>query len=204
MPQIFARPEKSSSLKSGEKLRQPHSLSAFMFLPDRVSFQNQEPDETIVLLLRKHWVTNISWLFTGFILLIIPLTFFPFLIINNLLASLTPPAIRLITLVWYLFTASFILVNFLLWYFTISIVTTERILDIDFINLLNKKLAETRLSKVVDVTQKSGGFLEAFFDFGNVIVQTAGAEQVFLFEKVPMPQQIVRIINQLLERQEEA
>jgi len=44
---------------------------------------------------------------------------------------------------------------------------------------------------------------QAFFDYGNVIVQTAGTEPVFLFQSVPKPQQIVRIIHQLLERQEE-
>jgi len=94
-------------------------------------------------------------------------------------------------------------VNFLIWYFTVSIVTTERILDIDFLNILQKKVAETRLSKVEDVTQKSGGFFEAFFDYGNVYVQTAGREPYFLFESVPKPQQVVRIVNELLERKEE-
>ncbi|OGG03944.1 hypothetical protein A2W14_05760 [Candidatus Gottesmanbacteria bacterium RBG_16_37_8] len=203
MPEIFVSPDSSHApIKTGN-LNKPHPLSAFMFMPDGISFENQEPDETIVLLLRKHFITNLSWLFISFILLLIPITFFPFIVINNLIPQLPLAFFRLVTPVWYLFTASYILVNFLMWYFTISIVTTERILDIDFINLLNKKVAETRLTKVEDVTQRTGGFMEAFFDYGNVIVQTAGAEAVFLFHAVPKPQQVVRIINQLLEREEE-
>ena len=174
-----------------------------MYWPAGINFENQEQDKTIVLLLRKHFVTNLPWLFTSLILLLIPLTFFPFVVINNLIPQLPIAFFRLVSPVWYLFTGSYILVNFLMWYFTISIVTTERFLDIDFINLLNKKVAETRLSKVEDVTQRSGGFFEAFFDYGNVIIQTAGTEPVFLFQSVPKPQQVVRIINQLLEREEE-
>ena len=194
MPEIFNSSSSSSS---------PNPLSAFMFMPERVSFENQEPDESIVLLLRKHFITNIPWLFTTLILILIPLTFFPFIILNSLIPQVPVSIFRLITPVWYLLTASYVLVNFLMWYFTISIVTTERILDIDFINLLNKKVAETRLSKVEDVTQRSGGFFEAFFNYGNVIIQTAGSEPFFLFQSVPNPQQVVRIINQLLEREEE-
>ncbi|OGG17148.1 hypothetical protein A3D78_03720 [Candidatus Gottesmanbacteria bacterium RIFCSPHIGHO2_02_FULL_39_14] len=203
MPEIFVSPASPQTPKANGKVNSPNPLSAFMFMPQGVSFENQEQDETIVLLLRKHFITNLPWLFISVVLLLIPVTFFPFVVINNLIPQLPIAFFRLVAPVWYLFTGSYILVNFLMWYFTISIVTTERILDIDFINLLNKKVAETRLSKVEDVTQRSGGFFEAFFDYGNVIVQTAGTEPVFLFQSVPKPQQIVRIIHQLLERQEE-
>lgn len=76
-------------------------------------------------------------------------------------------------------------------------------IDIDFINILNKKIAETRISKIEDVTQRSGGFLMAFFDYGNVIVQTAAMEQAFQFHLVPHPQKVVTIINQLMGKEEE-
>lgn len=205
MPEIFVSPKPKPKPVSDPprpvKLQNP--LSAFMFMPDGISFENQEPDETIVLLLRKHFITNFPWLITTVILLLIPVTFIPFIIINNFIPFFPPVFYQFISPVWYLFTASYILVNFLVWYFTISIVTTERILDIDFINLLQKKVAETRLSKVEDVTQRVGGFIEAFFDYGNVYVQTAGREPVFLFNSVPAPHQVVKIINQLLDREDD-
>lgn len=215
MPDIFVSPNTrlprsggilpvNSSGQPPTNNRSSHNpFASFMFMPDGVSFENQEPDETIILFLRKHFITNLPWIFMSLILFIIPLTVFPFLIINNLLTLFPVSFFNLITPVWYLFSFSYFLVNFLTWYFTISIVTTERILDIDFINVLHKKVAETRLSKVEDVTQKSGGFFEAFFDYGNVYVQTAGTESNFLFDEVPRPQQVVRIVNQLLERLEE-
>ena len=209
MPDIFVSPRKKGRTdKKAEKLSpvkklQPNPLAAFMFMPEGVSFETQEPDETIVLLLRKHFITNFPWILTSVILILIPLTIFPVIIANNLIPQFSPTLFQIVSLVWYLFTLSYILVNFLLWYFTISIATNERILDIDFINLLNKKLAETRISRVEDVTQRTGGVFEAFFDYGNVIVQTAGTDPVFQFQSVPKPQEVVRIINQLVEREEE-
>src|SRR3989344_8208568 len=186
MPQIFSSSLKGKPAKTAsDKSRSPNSLSAFMFLPDNIKFESQEPDETIVLLLRKHWITNLSWILTTVLLILIPVTIFPLIVINNLIPQLGSSHISLISLIWYLLTGSYAWVSFLIWYFTISIVTTERILDIDFVNILHKKLAETRLSKVEDVTQRTGGFLEAFFDYGNVYVQTAGTQPVFLFESAP-------------------
>ena len=200
MPDIFVSPD---NRLPQIKQKLPHPLSAFMFMPDGISFENQEPDETVVLFLRRHFITNLAWIAVSVVLILLPIFFFPFIIINNLIPQFPPSVFKLISPVWYLFTLSYLLVNFLIWYFTVSIVTTERILDIDFLNILQKKVAETRLSKVEDVTQKSGGFFEAFFDYGNVYVQTAGREPYFLFESVPKPQQVVRIVNELLERKEE-
>ena len=202
MPDIFVSPNTRLPKIKKEPVK-VNPFSAFMFMPEGISFENQEPDETVVLFLRKHFITNLPWILITAILILLPLFLFPFIIINSLIPQLPSSFFSLISPVWYLFTASYLLVNFLIWYFTVSIVTTERILDIDFLNILNKKVAETRLSKIEDVTQKTGGFFEAFFDYGNVYVQTAGTEAYFLFQSVPRPQQVVRIVNQLLERQEE-
>ena len=201
MPDKFVARTKAKP--ENKKLTVDHPLADFLFMPDGVTFENQEPDETIILVLRKNFITNFSWLFITLVLLIIPVTLFPFVLLNDFFPSAAHSLFRIITPVWYLFTASYVLVNFIVWYFTVSIVTTERILDIDFINILQKKEAETRLNKVEDVTQKTGGFFGAFFDYGDVIVQTAAHEPYFLFESVSHPQQIVRIINQLLDRQED-
>ena len=40
-----------------------HSFSSFLSYPENVHFDTQEEKEQIILLLRKHWVTNIPWIF---------------------------------------------------------------------------------------------------------------------------------------------
>lgn len=178
--------------------------SAYLFMPEGVHFETQAPGEPIVLLLRKHWITNFSWLAIGMILIFLPFILFPAILISGIIPSGIPASyFTLSILIWYLLAFSYILVNFLLWYFTVSIVTTERIIDIDFINILNKKFAETRINRIEDVTNRKGGFIQSIFDFGDVIVQTAAKEAMFEFGAVPHPEQIVRIINELIGKEGE-
>lgn len=92
-------------------------------------------------------------------------------------------------------------VNFLLWYFDLSIVTNERIVDIDFPNILRKEVSATTLARVEDVTMRRGGFIRVLFNYGDIFIQTAGTELEFEFLSVPNPEQVVRIINELMGKE---
>lgn len=178
-----------------------HLFSSYLFMPEDVRFETQEPGETIILLLRKHWITNLGWIIITVILIALPLILFPALAVFSIIPANSPASIlTLIILVWYLLTFSSVLVNFLLWFFTVGIVTQERIIDIDFVNLLSKKYSETRISKIEDVTMQTGGFIRSFIDFGDVIVQTAGTETMFHFQDIPHPDDVVRVINQIMDK----
>lgn len=173
-------------------------------MPDGVRFETQEPGESIILLLRKHWITNFIWISIGILLLILPIIIIPVVALSGIIPPNFPASFTsLLILVWYLLTFSYILVNFLLWYFTVSIVTNDRIIDIDFLNILNKRFSATRISKVEDVTMRRGGFIRVLFDFGDIFVQTAGKEVEFEFLAVPKPEQAVRIINELMGKRGE-
>src|SRR3989344_8543948 len=37
-------------------------LTSFSYFPDKVKFVNQDPEERVILLLRKHPITNIRWI----------------------------------------------------------------------------------------------------------------------------------------------
>lgn len=215
MPDIFISPSpaasgspSSQSFLMGKKppkttpFRQ--ALSAYLFMPEGMRFETQEEGETIILLLRKHWITNAGWILISLILLATPFFLFPTIVLTvNLSQPLLRNLVPLLIFSWYLLTFSYMLVNFLLWYFTVSMVTSERIVDVDFVNILNKKFAATRIARVEDVTMRTGGFLRAFFDYGNVFVQTAATDAVFQFDAVPKPEQVVRIINRLMGKEED-
>jgi hypothetical protein len=91
------------------------------------------------------------------------------------------------------------LAGFINWFFNVYIVTNERIVDVDFINILYKQVSSTRLNLIQDVTVKTGGVVRAFFDYGDVFVQTAGTEANFDFHAVPHPQQVAHEIEKLME-----
>lgn len=174
-------------------------FSSFLVKPTGISFETQDEIEIIELLLRKHPITQLEWILVALILLITPIIIFPLLISNNLIPAGIPVSIQtLIILVWYMFSFTYIFVNFLLWYFTVSIVTNQRIVDIDFDNILHKTFSATTISKVEDVSMRKGGVIRAIFDFGDVHVQTAGEQKEFEFLAVPHPDIVVEVINRLM------
>lgn len=208
MPDIFISPKKTAHLPkappSPPLVGLSQALSAYMYMPQGMHFETQEEGETIVLFLRKHVITQIIWIVISILLLILPFFLFPSLVLSGIIPAQIPyPLTSFFILVWYLITFSYLLSHFLLWYFTVSIVTNERVIDIDFVNLLNKKFAETRIARVEDVTMRTGGFIKAIFDFGDVLVQTAAHEQEFQFYSVPKPDKVVRIMNQLMGKEEQ-
>lgn len=206
MPDIFVapRPEQAKTEPATEIPEQKGgSLSAFISYPDNIRFDTQEEKEQIILLLRKHGVTNIPWLLLTFFLMAAPTIIFPLLIRREGFPSLPANFIFVISLFWYLATFGFALVNFINWYFNVYIVTNERIVDVDFYHLLYKQMSAARISRVQDLTYKLGGVIRALFDFGDVFIQTAGTAENFEFEAVPHPEQVVRTISELTEKREE-
>ena len=104
---------------------------------------------------------------------------------------------------WLFFTIiifSYIWFNILNWYFNVGIITSKRVIDIDFYAVLYKEITNAQLGRIEDTTVKSGGYLESFFDYGSIFVQTAGTEANVEFINVPHPSDAVQIINKLLSK----
>ncbi len=165
---------------------------AFVSHPQAL-FEGQTDSEYIILLLRAHPITQIPWVINSIFLLIIigVLNLFLPLFLN--MREILFFNIFLISVdlgyVWF---------NFLSWYFNVGIITNERIVDIDFSGILYKEVSATRLNKIEDVTDKTGGYLRSLFNFGHVYVQTAGTEENIEFIDVPFPSRVVRVINDLM------
>ena len=178
-------------------------LSAFAFSPPGVTFETQDDSEEIILLLRRHWVTNSWWVFlTGVVLLIPP--FLPTLLSLSgfdFWAQLNGEWRRIVWSIWYLLASGFAFSKFLNWYFNVYIVTNERIIDVDFHGILFKKISESHLSRVQDITHRVGGLFPILFDYGELMIKTAAEESDLEFERVPHPSQVHRIIGDLIQEE---
>lgn len=194
MPDIFVSPLKAdpslepSSVSSTEnnldqKSRSP--FSALMINPRNVNFQDQDKDEEVLLLLRRHWVTNLPWIFTGSLMLLLPFIF-P-LVSSFLTLQLSLQVLVAGWIFWYLLSFGYFLLNFLIWYFNADLVTNKKVVDIDFHNLTYKEVSSTHLGKVQDVNFRVGGVIRHIFNYGDVFIQTAGSEPNFEFHAVPKP-----------------
>lgn len=175
------------------------TLGAFIMRPARAHFATQGPNESILLFLRQHPITQIPWIATAILLMLIPLVVFPFFGEINIFSFTLPPLYTIvITLFWYLATFAFIFVNFILWYYNINIVTNLRVVDIDFIYLLVQEVAATRITHIEDVAYKRIGVFALLFDYGDVFIQTAGAEANIEFLRIPHPKRVTQLIIELM------
>lgn len=206
MPDIYVAPKKEELKKKTTKKvvkptkkRKASSLAAFISKPTNLRFETQERKEEIVLLLRRHLITNVSWLAMTSIAALLPLPIVGFVSLDFIPA----PYRLIITFVWYLFTFAFAFEKFLSWFFNVNIITDERIVDIDFPSILYKDISETKIDQVQDVSVKVGGFIRSLFNFGDVLIQTAGTVPEICFDAVPNPEQVSKILNELILEEEQ-
>lgn len=167
-------------------------LHSFCVRPE-VRFESQNADETILLLLRAHPFTQLIWLLHIFFmgLILFGLNFLlPFF--------LNPAEIIFFNIFFIVIIVSYAFFRFLGWYFNVGIVTDQRIVDMDYADVVYREISEAKLERIVDMTSKSGGFFESFFDYGDLFVQTPGTEQNIEFHNIPDPALVISIINGLL------
>ena len=174
-------------------------FSSFLVRPKVLTFAERDEDEEIYLAVRPHWINNLSWIVIAIIMFFVPLFFHYFTFLNFFPAQYQFAAV----LFWYLITFIYAFEKFLSWYFNLFLVTNERVVDIDFNNLLNKHFAEADISMIQDVSSSVKGILGTFFNYGDVLIQTASEINQINFEKVANPEKIIKLLKELRDLEEE-
>jgi len=211
MPEIFTKPTRKKIHDDVRHIFGGSSGSlwgSFMVGPDDVKFETQHDEEEVVLLGRRHFITNIGWMSVLCFGVFVPMFWgeFPFF------KALDGITLFKISLLWYTCMIFYGIQNFLLWFYNIYIVSTDRLVDVDFNSLLNKTVNVTQLSKIEDVNYSQKGIMESFFNYGDVIVETAseqktpdasGDASAFTFDSVSNPDKLTAVISKLIENDEE-
>lgn len=185
---------KSSFLKHAKP--SSNAFGSFCPFPTNFGFDVQHSQEKVLLLMRQHFITNTGWIVFCVFLAFLP-SLFP---VFSLLSFLPGSFLGILKLTWYFLVAGLALERFVLWYYNVYIVTNERIIDIDFYSLLFKRVSEAKLDRIEDITSASGGIMQSFFDYGDVIVQTAAEVPEIEFERVPHPDLVTKVVSELIER----
>ena len=167
-------------------------MSRSLLIQPEVTFEIQRSTEQVVLIVRKHPLTQIPWMFNALLLALVTILL-NFFIVNFFSFN----QILVFNLFAVVFIFAYAWLNFLFWYFTVGIVTNERVLDLDFYNIIYKEFTATTIQQISELTTKIGGFLGSLFDYGSVYVKTEGFVQDIEFINVPQPATIVKIINEL-------
>lgn len=167
-------------------------------------FPGQKPDEKVHLVLHRHWFVLIKDFFTFVALATLPLIIF--IIAQSVLAwELANNSLGFILLImgsalYYLFLWNLAFGFWLDYILDYNVVTDQRVIDIEQSGLFNRTVAEQPLYRVQDVTTEVRGVFPTMLKYGTVYIQTAGEKQRFVFEEVPNPEDVAKLIVTLSEQ----
>lgn len=169
------------------------ALHALCVRPD-IQFEGQKEEEVVILSMRAHPITLLPVLFNSLVFFLI------IFLLNFYIAQILHPIQTIyINFFFIFFVCVYFWIHILNWYFNVGIVTTKKVIDVDFSAILFKEITQTELSSVEDVTVKTSGFISGIFDYGNIFVQTAGTVVNTEFLNVPHPSNAAHIIQEILK-----
>ena len=172
-------------------------FAAYCIRPKGVSFTSQEPDEVVVLFLRRHFITNVPWIAASLLLALIPLVLFVGSQLFDVFPSLPTGLVIVIFGFYYLLILSYVFSKFVSWFYNIGVVTQKRIVDIDTTNILAHDTTAANLGELVDVKFNQRGFFQSFFNYGDIHIQTEALRANFEFTAAPKPTEVSDIISDL-------
>lgn len=164
----------------------------------RKEFPSQRPNEHVIVILRRHWIVWLRYIGQLVLFNLIPviISLVLFFAADWRPATAGPFYVGLIILLsvyylgaWLMYFHSFIDYRLDSW-----ILTDQRIVNVEQQGLFDRVISELSIAKVQDVTSEVHGHLQTFLDFGNVYVQTAGEQQRFIFQHVPHPEEVARLV----------
>ena len=165
------------------------------------------PDEDIVVITREDIVVLFG---KGFLLFLV---FFVMVIIRTFLAGiLGDVAMGIFDTLFY--GTNVVLILAFTWifhnyYLSLGVITSERVIDIDQTGIFRREVNEMSMGTLEDASYKQRGALASMFNFGDVVLQTAGESNVegqmngVVFKNVPDPRSVVNTISQMQQNEEQ-
>lgn len=129
-----------------------------------LDFEGQRDDEQLLFVFRRHPIAMRK----AYYLLLLPLVIGcipPLIWQTNLELFILPIVGLMIGLCLFAY-------HFVMWYFTIYIVTDQRIRQITQRGFFGKDVVELRLSKIQNISYNVPGFTGEILGFGTIIIQT--------------------------------
>lgn len=166
-------------------------------------FIHQKSYERITYRIRSHFITTVPAILLFLIFLGIPLLFY-WLTTTRFAPNLQlkPVIILLLALsagVYYLSIGLFYFTYFVNYYLDLLIITNDRLLHVEQEGLFARTISEVDLYKIQDITSTVNGFFPSMFNYGNLMIQTAGAVEKFIIINIPHPENLRQKILDLAE-----
>jgi hypothetical protein len=163
---------------------------------------NLNPNEQIVLIVRKHWIAIIGRILILAVTVVVPLLLlialplfvpnFPSWQTGNIIYLYTFAYAILLMLSWVMFFFAWTEYHLDIW-----VVTTHRIFIVEQVGMFHREISSLTLDKIQDLTIDIGGFLPTMLKFGEIFVETAGEHRNFAFINAKNPEAIKIAINSI-------
>ncbi len=168
-------------------------------MEDNNTYPGQTNDEITQRVIYKH-VMAIAPILFGMALLMIVVLIAAILINSNQKALGNAIPAVVVSAIGFAFLAIIILITiatFWIWRSNKVVITNKHIVDVDQIGLFNRNISTLRLEEIQDVSSRVNGPLETMFQYGTLIIQTAGERENFVFDFVPNPNELENYIIEL-------
>jgi len=163
---------------------------------------NLNPDEQIVLIVRKHWIAIVGQVAILIFVIIIPLLLlfllplfvpgFPSWQAGHIVYLYTLAYAALLMISWVTFFFSWTQYHLDIW-----VVTTHRIFLVEQRSMFYREISSLTLDKIQDLTIDINGFLPTMLKFGDILIETAGEHKNFEFINAKNPEAIKIAINSI-------
>lgn len=80
------------------------------------------------------------------------------------------------------------------------VVTNQHIVDIDQMGLFNRTVSTLRLEEIQDISAAVKGPFQTFFQYGTILIQTAGERENFVFDYVPNPYELEHYVLEIRKK----
>jgi hypothetical protein len=136
-----------------------------------------DPGEKVVVLIRKHWLIFTLRVVLVFVAALLPLlayTLAPPISIESLAQVISGTAALFAYLLFVLFLWLLIFIDFTTYFLDIWIVTNRRVIDVQQRTLFSRDTTTLMLEKIQDASVEVRGILATVFNFGTLVIHTAG------------------------------
>ena len=162
-----------------------------------ITLNKINPNEKVVAVIKKHPFGIIKLYVSAVLGLILAGGLLLFLM-SELVPREDNPSIYAALFAITIFVVGFMVVIMLIatiiYYKSSFVITDQSIKQTLQISLFNKKISQLNVAEIQDVTAEKKGVLPTFFNYGRLLVETAGEQENFHFDYCPNPDHYAKII----------
>ncbi len=146
-------------------------------------------DETVLRKVNRHWIVLVPVVASsiGAILIAVGITYLYGRYRSNFPATMTGSGLMIFDVIMVVFAIGLFYAGFWVYRRNFLVLTNQHLVRVEQKGLFARTVSQLALARVQDVSGAVPGFLPTVLGYGNLTVETAGAEDNFVFTNIYAP-----------------